>query len=116
MDIQNIGPLSNSQRSGIVKQIPILSEQLIATTLYIDSETRTPVHVHNDRDEIHYIIKGHGKISLDNEIQEVKEGDLVMIHKNEHHFLETNSEKMIVLTITPIHNNHPDRNRKNMIH
>jgi quercetin dioxygenase-like cupin family protein len=116
MEIQNIGPMSNLEKSGIVKQVPILSEQLIATTLFIDSDTKTPVHVHNDRDEIHYIIKGHGMIILDNEKQAVKEGDLVMVHKNEHHFLETNSEKMVVLTITPIQNNHNQRIRRKIIH
>jgi quercetin dioxygenase-like cupin family protein len=116
MEKQNIGLSSSSQRNGIVKQVPILSEQLIATTLFIDEDTKTPMHVHDDKDEIHYIVKGHGYISLENTIQEVKEGDLVMVHKNEPHYIKTNSVKMIVLTISTIRNNHEPRNRKNMIH
>ncbi|MBM3934045.1 MAG: cupin domain-containing protein [SAR202 cluster bacterium] len=38
-----------------------------------------PLHDHNDKEHVVYIIKGHGKVHLDGRVVEVKAGDAVYI-------------------------------------
>jgi mannose-6-phosphate isomerase-like protein (cupin superfamily) len=104
MELSTLDLMAQFQESRVIKQVPLLSDQLIATTLFIDSGTRTPEHVHNDNDEIHFIIGGTGKIAVGGEIHEVQKGALILVHKKEPHYIESTTEKMIVLIISHANN------------
>lgn len=42
-------------------------------------------HYHKDKDEIFFLLKGSGRITLDNETEEFKEGDIAFISRGTKH-------------------------------
>jgi len=116
MEILNIGTETHFQKSRVIKKIPLLSEQLIATTLFIDSGTKTPEHVHDLFDEIHYIIEGTGKIKVGVETTAIQKGTLLMVPSKKAHQIEATTEKMVVLVIRQInHGNESINDLQNQV-
>ena len=52
-------------------------------------------HAHDDHEEVYYIIKGKGEIRIDDEINEIKEGDIIYIAVNQVHEIINSGENMI---------------------
>jgi mannose-6-phosphate isomerase-like protein (cupin superfamily) len=102
MDLVNINDLQNFQDSKVFKQIPIITNQIMSTILFIGSNTDTPPHTHNGFDEIHLIIQGTGKITVDNESCVVNEGMMILIKSYESHNFSTMDKEMTVLTMNMV--------------
>jgi mannose-6-phosphate isomerase-like protein (cupin superfamily) len=99
MDPIDITKVKSSICSKVVKEVPILTDDLIATTLFFDSNIRIPPHVHEDVDELHYVIRGTGNLNIGDNSRQIKEGMLILIPKNESHCYSTENEKLMVLSI-----------------
>lgn len=56
-------------------------------------------HMHKKMEEIYYVVKGNGKIIIDGDLTEIKEGDLVSIPKNKFHHVETESNQSIEVIV-----------------
>lgn len=110
MELVDINDVDDLRYSNIVKKVPILTDQLIVTILSIDIGTELPAHSHTDTDELHYIIKGSGKITVDGESRSIKEGILTLVPKAKTHYFTTFREQLIVMSISinPI----PDYNKR----
>ncbi|MCK5080594.1 MAG: cupin domain-containing protein [Candidatus Moranbacteria bacterium] len=54
-------------------------------------------HLHKRTEEIYYILRGRGIVTIDKEQQEVQKGDLIPISKNKLHTIEKISEKPLEL-------------------
>ena len=52
-------------------------------------------HLHEDREQVYYFIKGHGKMKLDDKIHEVREGDAVHIPSKTRHQLINDGDDWI---------------------
>ena len=58
-------------------------------------------HMHKKMEEIYYVVKGKGKMVIDGELAEIKEGDLISIPKNKFHHVETEpNESIEVIVVT----------------
>lgn len=58
-------------------------------------------HMHKKMEEVYYVTKGIGQIMIDEEVLDIKEGDLIPIPKNTWHYLRKIDEKDLeVLVIT----------------
>jgi mannose-6-phosphate isomerase-like protein (cupin superfamily) len=88
----DIFDLKDSHAFKVVKKVPILTEQLMATVLLIPPNTKIPAHMHSEADEIHYIVSGSGKISIGTQNRIIKEGMLILVPKTKSHYFST--EKM----------------------
>jgi quercetin dioxygenase-like cupin family protein len=99
MDLIDIKETKSSKCSKVVKEVPILTDDLMATTLFFDSNISIPPHVHKDADELHYIVKGAGRIETEGSTREIREGMLILIPRNESHCYSTDDEQMMVLSI-----------------
>ena len=102
MEIIQIEGINDFIESKIVKQVPILTEQLMATILMIPSNAKTPAHAHTESDEIHYIIRGTGRISVGKNSNKVQEGNLILVPKTESHYFSTSENTLIVLSQSPV--------------
>jgi len=99
MEAIDINEIQEFQNSKIVKKVPILTEQLIVENLFIDINTNSAPHAHKDADEIQYIIKGTGKITIDNDSYPIKEGMSIFVPKSKRHDFSTSKERLIILSI-----------------
>ncbi|UCE75423.1 MAG: cupin domain-containing protein [Methanomassiliicoccales archaeon] len=98
----DIFDLKESHGFKVVKKVPILTDQLMATVLMIPPNTKIPAHVHFENDEIHYIVSGSGKISIGNKNRTIKEGMLIWVPKAKSHFFSTEKKSMVVLSNSPV--------------
>jgi mannose-6-phosphate isomerase-like protein (cupin superfamily) len=102
MEIIQIENIKDFKVSKIIKKVPILTEQLMATILLIPPSSEAPAHTHSESDEIHYIIRGNGKITVGKSSKKVNEGMLILVPKTESHFFSTSDKNLIVLSQSPV--------------
>ena len=102
MEIIQIDSIKDFKDSKIVKRVPILTEQLMATILLIPPNSDAPAHAHSESDEIHYIIKGKGKITVGESTEKINEGMLILVPKTESHHFSTSKANLIVLSQSPV--------------
>lgn len=105
MELVDLYELQDFQKSKVIKKIPIISNQLMSTIIFIGSETTTLKHKHIMYDELHYIIQGSGKIEIDGESESISEGMMVLVPKSKQHSFSTSKEQMSVLSINLVPNN-----------
>jgi mannose-6-phosphate isomerase-like protein (cupin superfamily) len=98
----DIFDLKGSQGIKVVKKVPILTDQLMATVLLIPPNMKIPAHVHSESDEIHYIVSGSGKISIGKQNRAIKEGMLILVPKAKSHYFITEKKPMVVLSNSPV--------------
>ena len=64
--------------------------------------THTDLHSHSRDIEIHYIIKGSGEYLIEDKIYNLKEGSILIVHRNElHKMTQWNNLEQIGLYISP---------------
>jgi mannose-6-phosphate isomerase-like protein (cupin superfamily) len=102
MEIISIPNIKDFRESRIIKKVPILTEQMMATLLLVPPNTEVPAHAHTENDEVHYIISGSGKITIGDHSEGVKEGMLILVPKAELHYFSTIKEPLVVLTNSPV--------------
>lgn len=102
MDLSNINNNGDHSGSKLKKNIHIITDQLIATSLLINSNSILPAHVHDGNDEILYIVKGKGEITIDNETRSIHEGMLISVPRTKSHYITTSDEQLFILSFTNI--------------
>jgi quercetin dioxygenase-like cupin family protein len=112
MEFINVNKFEGSQESQVVKRVPILTDQLMATLLLIEPQTTVPSHLHQDQDEILYIIEGAGKISIGKTTQIIEEGMLILVPRNVPHNFSTSKDKLLVASICQVANHPANQNIK----
>ncbi len=106
MEFINVNKFDSTQESQVIKRVPILTDQLMATLLLIEPHTTVPSHHHQDLDEIQYIIEGSGKISIGKTTRAIEEGMLILVPRNVPHNFSTSKDKLLVAAICQV-TNHP---------
>lgn len=104
MELININNIKELRNSKVIKKVLILTDQLMATILSIPPNTKIPAHIHTGNDEIHYVIKGEGKITIGKKSRKIKKGMLILVPKTESHYFSTSKEQLIVLSNSPVFN------------
>ena len=74
MELISIDDIQKFQDSRVRKEIPMLTDQLMATLFFIGSNTSIPAHTHTFMDEIDYVVQGTGKITVDNKSKSIHKG------------------------------------------
>lgn len=54
-------------------------------------------HVHDDHEEIYYIISGCGEIKIDDEVKPIRDGDIIFIGVNQYHQIRNTGTEMLEL-------------------
>lgn len=112
MEMLNIDDCWEIQSSKVVKKVPILSEQLVVSTLCLNSNTSVPAHKHERLDELVYVIKGAGEITIGNKSEQISEGMLVLIPREKPHCVSTSEKQLMILSIKSIVSHQKKSNKK----
>ncbi|NLX69765.1 MAG: cupin domain-containing protein [Clostridiales bacterium] len=52
-------------------------------------------HAHDDHEEVYYIIRGKGEIRIDDEVQPIRDGDIIYIGVNQVHEIRNTGDEMM---------------------
>ncbi len=98
--------------SDVMKKVPILSEQLVVSTLCLNSNASVPVHKHEHMDELVYVIKGAGEITIENISEQISEGMLILIPREKPHCVSTTEKQLMIMSIKSIESHQEKSNKK----
>ncbi len=102
MEIVDVMKYNQFKKGSVFREVPIITEQTMATVLLIDAGSKTTDLNHPQKDRIYYIVKGHGAVTIDDETRDIKEGDMILIPKGRHHKYTTNSHRLTLISINQI--------------
>ena len=102
MEIVNIEQFKQFKFHSVARQTPIMTDQMMAVLLLVDSNSSTLELNHPQTDKIYYVIQGSGVVTVDEESGKIKMGDMVLIHHGHNHRYTTTGESLILLTMRPV--------------
>lgn len=102
MEIVNVYNYKKFKIGSVFKEVPILTDQTMATILLIDSDSKTTDLNHPQKDRIYYIVKGRGMVTIGSETRNITEGELILIPKGSSHKYTTTTDRLTLISINQI--------------
>ena len=102
MELIDIYDLKEGCDSGLIKKIPIITDQVMVTVLYVGPRHEIPFHIHSNYDEVHYVTEGSGEITIEGMGRLVKEGNLILVPRGKKHRFRGGENGSSLLTINPL--------------
>lgn len=81
-----------------------LKESIVNQVYHITTETKVPLHKHEDKDEIFYCIKGSGFGVLENSEDKLTVGQAFIVPAGTLHSLRSDGELYVTATLIPLVN------------
>jgi len=107
LKIDRYGPSPRKDPCGILRELWSDQNLSFAYDIVIGNAKK---HKHLKMQEVYYITKGSGKISIGKDEYNIKEGELIIIPKDTWHNLIKTDNELEVLVIT-----HPEFDQEDMI-
>ena len=99
MEMININDIKEFKDHKVVKKVPILSNNLMGSLLFIGSDTQMlPVRTKGSK-EMHLVLDGSGSIEMGEETQTIGPGDLMLVPSNSRYHYSTSDDEMTVLVV-----------------
>jgi mannose-6-phosphate isomerase-like protein (cupin superfamily) len=95
----DIKDIEKTNISGIVKKVPILSDHLIVEILVIEKGEDTATHIHSSSDEVQYVIKGTGHITVAGADYPLRDGLSVLVPKRMSHKFASDNGQLIIMSV-----------------
>jgi mannose-6-phosphate isomerase-like protein (cupin superfamily) len=95
----DIKDIESKDISGIVKKVPILSDHLIVEILVIEKGEDSATHVHVGSDEVQYIIKGTGQITVDGRDYALRDGISILVPKCKPHKFSSDNGQLMIMSV-----------------
>jgi mannose-6-phosphate isomerase-like protein (cupin superfamily) len=102
MEVIDIFKYDKFKNGSVFKEVPIITDQTMATILLIDSNSHTTDLNHPQKDRIYYIVKGRGEVTIGSESRYIKEGELILIPKGSSHKYTTTTRRLTLISINQI--------------
>jgi mannose-6-phosphate isomerase-like protein (cupin superfamily) len=102
MEIIDVFNYKQFKVGSVFKEVPIITDQTMATILLIDSSSHTTDLNHPQKDRIYYIVKGSGRVTIGSESRNIKEGELILIPKGSSHKYTTTTSRLTLISINQI--------------
>jgi mannose-6-phosphate isomerase-like protein (cupin superfamily) len=102
MEQVKISEMAEFHAGKVIKKVPILTDQLMATVLYINSQNKKLVINDSENDRIYYIVKGMGKLKVGELEKDIEEGEIILAPRQESLSFSTNGKQLIVLSVRSI--------------
>ena len=102
MELINIEEIKEIELAKVIKKVPIITDQVMATVFFIGSGKTLPRHTHEDIDEIHYIMDGNGEITVGDKTRSICTGMLILVPKGDSHFFSASKDGMALISFCPI--------------
>ena len=90
------------KKGAVFREVPIITDQTMATILLIDAHSMTFDLNHPQKDRIYYVVKGKGEVTIKKESRGVKGGDMILIPKGSSHKYTTNSSRLTLISVNQI--------------
>jgi mannose-6-phosphate isomerase-like protein (cupin superfamily) len=102
MEMIDVLKYTDFKKGSVFREIPILTDQTMATILLIDSNSKTTDLNHPQKDRIYYIVRGTGEVTIDKESKNIKEGEMILIPKGSSHKYTTTTSRLVLISINQI--------------
>ena len=102
MEIIDVMKYTKFKKGAVFREIPILTDQTMATILLVDSDSMTTDLNHPQKDRIYYVVKGSGKVTINEESRMIKEGELILIPKGNSHKYTTTGSRLVLISVNQI--------------
>jgi mannose-6-phosphate isomerase-like protein (cupin superfamily) len=102
MEVVDVSKYTSFKKGSVFREVPILTNQTMATILLVDSDSKTTDLNHPQKDRIYYVVKGSGEVTIENEARMITEGELILIPKGKSHKYTTNSHRLTLISINQI--------------
>lgn len=113
MELINIGDMKEMEYAKVIKKVPIITDQVIASVYFIGPDRTLPRHTHTDIDEIHYVVDGNGRITIDDTSSNIGKGMMILVPKGSSHFFSASKNGMTLISLCPIIQNRNVKNELN---
>jgi mannose-6-phosphate isomerase-like protein (cupin superfamily) len=107
MEIVKLEEFKEFKRNSVKKEIPILTEGVMATLLLIDKDSNTLGLNNPHHDKIYYVIEGSGVVTIGDNSKKVNKGNLILVPNGHHHKYVTTTKRLVLLTIEELHKKMP---------
>lgn len=102
MEIIDIMDYTGFKKGSVFREVPIITDQTMATILLIDSDSMTTDLNHPQKDRIYYVVSGDGTVTIDNESKKVREGNIILIPKGSSHKYTTTTSRLVLISVNQI--------------
>ncbi len=102
MEIIDVLKFTDFKKGSVFREVPIITDQTMATILLIDSNSQTTDLNHPQKDRIYYVVKGNGEVTINKESRNVKEGEMILIPKGSSHKYSTVKSRLTLISINQI--------------
>ena len=99
MEIVNIENLSESPCENVLKIIPIMTDEVLASVIFIHPGKKKLKLRSMDTDIIYYVCNGKGKITVGEETSEISQGALILVPSLKLHHFSTSEDELIILNV-----------------
>ena len=76
MEIVELGHFNEYKENSVKMEIPMMTEQVMATVLLIDSNSKTLALNHPHMDKIYLVMEGSGVVTIGDESEKVRKGSI----------------------------------------
>jgi len=77
------------------KEMACMKGMMYIAQAWLQPSLSYHAHSHDDHEEIYYIMEGKGEMRIDDEIQPIRDGDIIYIGLNQVHEIRNTGDKMI---------------------
>lgn len=102
MEIIDVYKYTKFKAGSVFREIPMITDQTMATILLIDSNSMTTDLNHPQKDRIYYVVRGKGEVTIDKDSKLVKEGEMILIPKGSSHKYTTTTDRLTLISINQI--------------
>jgi len=102
MEIIDVMKYKQFKKGSVFREVPMITDQTMATVLLIDSDSKTTDLNHPQKDRIYYVVKGAGRVTIDEKSRNVKMGDMILIPKGSFHKYTTKASRLVLISVNQI--------------
>ena len=102
MEIIDVMRYTKFKKGAVFKEVPMITDQTMATILLVDSNSMTTDLNHPQKDRIYYVVKGAGEVTINKESKMIKAGELILIPKGKSHKYTTAASRLVLISVNQI--------------
>jgi mannose-6-phosphate isomerase-like protein (cupin superfamily) len=83
----------------VIKKTPVVSDRMRLIMIYMEKNQKLTPHLHENSEELFFVVSGSGVIYIGDEVIDVKEGDVVHVINNTMHSIESRDGQLSVYAV-----------------
>ena len=102
MEIIDVMQYTKFKKGAVFREVPILTDQTMATILLVDANSMTTDLNHPQKDRIYYVVKGSGEVTINEESKMIKAGEMILIPKGNSHKYTTKNHRLVLISVNQL--------------